>query len=69
MTVAVTTVPTPHLDGRHCIFGKVVKGVEIVKEIESLASGSANQDRPKEPCIIADCGTYTHEEGQAVLKQ
>jgi cyclophilin family peptidyl-prolyl cis-trans isomerase len=30
----ITHVPTPHLDGRYTIFGKVVEGMEVVDRIE-----------------------------------
>eukprot|EP01026_Neomeris_dumetosa_P049065 TRINITY_DN4259_c0_g2_i1.p1 TRINITY_DN4259_c0_g2~~TRINITY_DN4259_c0_g2_i1.p1 ORF type:complete len:194 (-),score=20.35 TRINITY_DN4259_c0_g2_i1:74-631(-) len=36
----ITTVPTPWLDGKHCVFGRVTKGEEVVKAIERLGSGS-----------------------------
>jgi cyclophilin family peptidyl-prolyl cis-trans isomerase len=32
----ITTVPTPHLDGKHVVFGKVVKGMEHLKYLESI---------------------------------
>jgi len=32
----ITTVKTPWLNGRHTIFGKVIKGYDIVKKIESV---------------------------------
>lgn len=31
----ITTVPTPHLDGKHVVFGKVTKGMNVVRELEN----------------------------------
>ncbi|TPX65861.1 hypothetical protein SpCBS45565_g04865 [Spizellomyces sp. 'palustris'] len=50
----ITTVPTPHLNGKHVVFGRVLKGMNIVRRIENLPT--KEQDRPEEPVIIADCG-------------
>ncbi len=50
----ITTVPTPHLDGRHVVFGEVVNGYEIVEAIERSATGP--RDRPLQDVVIADCG-------------
>ncbi len=37
--------PAPHLDGQYTAFGKVVDGLNVVKEIEKVAVGA--NDRPK----------------------
>jgi cyclophilin family peptidyl-prolyl cis-trans isomerase len=46
----VTLAPTPHLDDRHSVFGKVVAGNEVIDEIGSVTTGS--MDRPLEPVVI-----------------
>ncbi|KAJ2395914.1 peptidyl-prolyl cis-trans isomerase cpr6 [Coemansia sp. RSA 2559] len=50
----LTTVDTPHLDGKHVVFGQVLKGKHVVREIE--ASPTDKGDRPQSPVVIADCG-------------
>lgn len=46
----VTTESTPWLDGMHTNFGKVISGMEVVRQIESTETGA--RDIPVEPVII-----------------
>jgi cyclophilin family peptidyl-prolyl cis-trans isomerase len=32
----ITTVPTPWLNGKHTVFGKVIRGMEVVTTIENV---------------------------------
>jgi len=50
----ITTVPTPHLNGKHVVFGEVTKGMDLVQKIEKSPCDSG--DKPKKAVIIADCG-------------
>ncbi len=49
----ITTVDTPHLNGKHVVFGKVIEGMNVVKKIEVLGSRSG---KPRAKIVIADCG-------------
>ena len=35
----ITLAPTPWLNGHHAVFGKIVKGMDVVREIGSVATG------------------------------
>merc|ERR1711865_314064 len=49
----ICTVPTPWLDGKHVVFGRVVEGMEVLAEIERHGSRSGETDLRVE---IQDCG-------------
>jgi len=42
----ITLVPTPWLDGKHSVFGRVVKGDDVLQRLGSTPTGS--MDRPRE---------------------
>ena len=49
----VCTGPTSFLDGKHVVFGKVTKGLDVVKAIERVGSKEGKTART---VLINDCG-------------
>lgn len=50
----ITTQPTPHLDGIHVVFGRVVSGQPVVMQIEEL--GVDKNSRPLQDAKVVKCG-------------
>ena len=46
----ITVAPTPHLNGKHTIFGEVAEGMDVVNEIANVRTGP--QDKPIKPVIM-----------------
>jgi cyclophilin family peptidyl-prolyl cis-trans isomerase len=46
----ITVVPTPHLNGRHMVFGEVTKGVDIALKISKAKT--ASQNRPVKKIVM-----------------
>lgn len=49
----ICTVKTEWLDGKHVVFGEVVEGLDVVKEIEKIGSSSG---KTQGQVMISDCG-------------
>ncbi|MGH2832282.1 MAG: peptidylprolyl isomerase [Solirubrobacteraceae bacterium] len=46
----VTADACPWLDGKHTVFGEVTDGMDVVEQLQSVATDGA--DRPSEPIVI-----------------
>ena len=51
----ITLAPQPHLDGQHVVFGKVVKGMDIVRDMGQV---STTNDKPRSSMRIVNCGYH-----------
>lgn len=61
----ITTKATPHLNGKHVVFGKVVAGMNLVRAMENTPTGA--NDKPVSPVVISDCGTVPEKEWQLLV--
>lgn len=53
----ITEVATPWLDGRHTIFGEVVKGTETIDAIANVEKGA--QDKPKTDVVLEKVSIFS----------
>lgn len=62
----ITTVPTPHLDGKHVVFGEVISGKSTIRQLENERTQG---DKPQRECIITDCGELTDADAANALQK
>jgi peptidyl-prolyl isomerase H (cyclophilin H) len=49
-------VPTPFLDGKHVVFGKVADGMDVVRKMEQTRTGYRGKDVPNLDVVVSQCG-------------
>jgi len=50
----ITLSAQPKLSGKHCVFGSVVSGLEVLEAIEGV--GADDGERPLREIVVANCG-------------
>ena len=56
----ITLKYIPWFDGKHVVFGQIIKGLDVLKEIENLETD--NDDKPFVKVIIENCGEIIRTE-------
>ena len=62
----ITVKKTPWLDGRHVVFGKVIEGMDVVRQVEATQTDA--RDKPTKDVVIAETAVNTGFEPFAVEK-
>ncbi|KAJ1256284.1 hypothetical protein BS78_K055700 [Paspalum vaginatum] len=61
----ITTTRTPHLDGKHIVFGRAIKGMGVIRAVEHISVDEA--DRPTDEIVIVDCGELPEGSNDGVV--
>ena len=49
----ITLVPTPHLDGKHVVFGRLLRGQQLLRQMEAMGTAGGE---PVGAVSITNCG-------------
>ena len=61
----ITLVPAEHLKGHHTIFGRIVKGMEMVEKISHLEVDDDDKPIKENEVVIVGCGELQRRKSQA----
>lgn len=61
--LSITLAPTPWLDGKHTIFGRVKNGLRVVQRMGLVKTDS--EDRPMEQVKILNVSLVKEDENEA----
>lgn len=61
----ITLKATPHLDGKHVVFGQVVEGMDVIRQISKVPTDM--YDKPRIPIHMFDCGQI--DDHQKLLRE
>lgn len=59
----ITLQPTPSLDGKHVVFGRLLAGMRLLRQLEYMPTD--DKERPITPLVILACGRLSTEEAVA----
>ena len=50
----ITLRECPHLNGKHVVFGRVIRGYDVIQKIAQVPVDE--KDRPSTPIVVSNCG-------------
>ena len=67
----ICTKATPHLDGKHVVFGHLVEGMAVLDAMETVDTDNKDKPVALETVVVSDCGEVKTggREGKAKRKR
>lgn len=65
----ITLRPCPHLNGKHVVFGRIIRGYDDVIKQQITQVPTDEKDRPVRPIVIVNCGELERKKTLPPSKQ